>query len=221
VVFALVVSSLALTVGALALMRGHDRQHDGVAGHVSGDLRPEPPTIPDPEGWWGTALSDPIEAQPFTLIDQHGQAFSFPPEGRVSLLYFGYTHCPDICPGTMATIAEAERRLDPATAAAIEVVFVTTDPGRDTVARLAEWLTLFDGSFVGLTGSIDDVTAVQRRYDVPIAERQDLGDDAYASVHLDQVLAFGRDGVARRAYAPDTDPDALAADLARMVAEGP
>lgn len=217
----LVVSSLALTIGALEIMRGHDQEHDGVAGHVSGDLRPEAPTTPDPDGWWGAALPDPIEAQPFTLTDQHGEPFSFPPEGRVSLLYFGYTSCPDICPGTMATIAAAERRLDPASAAAVEVVFVTTDPTRDTVARLADWLALFDGSFVGLTGSASEVTAVQRRYGVPVAERRGLGGEAYESVHLDQVLAFGSDGVARRAYAPDTDPDALAADLARMVAEGP
>jgi protein SCO1/2 len=209
-------------VGSLAMMRGHDRGHGGVAGHVSGDLRPAAPTEPDPDGWWGAPLPEPIEAQPFTLTDQDGAPFSFPEDdARVTLLYFGYTHCPDICPGTMATIAVAMRRLDPATAAAVRVVFVTTDPARDTPARLAEWLALFDTSFVGLTGSPEEIAAVQQLYRVPVAERRSLGGDAYESVHLDQVLAFAADGVSRRAYAPDATPDAYVADLERMVDEGP
>ncbi len=213
--------SLVLTVAGLAAMRSHDDEHAGVRGHVSGDLRPAAPTAADPQGWWGAALPDPITAQPFTLTDQRGAPFSFPERGAISLLYFGYSHCPDVCPGMMAMVAEAQRRLDPATAARIEVVFVTTDPARDTPGRLERWLDLFDPSFVGLTGSPGEVEGVQRRYGLPIAVRQELGEGVYESVHLDQLLAFDTDGVARRSYAPDTDPDALAADLERMVAEGP
>jgi len=222
VVVGLVVISFVLTIAGLAVMREHDREHDGVGGHLSGDFRPAAADTPDPQGWWGAALSEPLEVRPFTLTDQHGEPRSFPIEGaRVTLLYFGYTHCPDVCPGTMATITEAIRRLDPAAAPAVEVVFVTTDPARDTEDRLAEWLALFDPSFIGLTGPAGEIRSVQTLYGVPGAERRDLGGGAYESVHVDEVLAFGADGLARRAYAPDTTPGALAADLERMLDEGP
>lgn len=212
-----VVVSIVLSIGSLALMRGHDEEHSGVAGHISGGLRPSAPSTPDDEGWWGTALPEPIEAVSFALTDQHGERFSFPADGsRVSLLYFGYTSCRNVCPGTMAVIAESIRRLDPVISASVDVVFVTTDPARDTETRLQEWLALFDPSFVGLTGSLEEVEAIQQLYGVPVAQRRHLGGDAYGSTHLDQVMAFGPDGVARYAYAPGTDPDALAADLTRL-----
>lgn len=217
---AFAVTALTLSVWSISLAGEHERAHYGSQGHTSNGLAPQARTSPDPDGWWGNPLPDPLEKADFRLTDQHGQPFSFVEDTRgvVTLLFFGFTNCPDVCPGTMAMIAAAERLMPADAADEVEVVFVTTDPGRDTPERLREWVGLFAPEVVALTGSPEALDAAQTLYDVPPAEREQLGDGVYAMRHLDQVLAFGPDGVARYAYAPGTPPSGLAADLERLLA---
>lgn len=212
------VTALFLSAWSISLAGEHERDHYGSQGHTSTGLAPQPRTSPDPDGWWGNELPEPLTKQDLRLTDQHGDPFSFVDDtkGRTTLLFFGFTNCPDVCPGTMAMIAAAEDRLPPEVADDLEVVFVTTDPARDTPARLREWIGLFDPRFTALTGSVEDLETAQILYDVPPAEQEQLGDGEYAMRHLDQVLAFGPDGVARYAYAPRTPADRLAQDLARL-----
>jgi protein SCO1/2 len=211
-------TALVLSAWSISLAGEHERAHYGSQGHTSNGLAPQARTSPDPDGWWGNPLPDPLEKADFRLTDQHGRPFSFVEDtrGATTLLFFGFTHCPDICPGTMAMIAAAERRLPPDLAGRVEVVFVTTDPARDTPARLREWIGLFDPGFTALTGSVEELETAQTLYDVPPADKELLGDGVYAMRHLDQVLAFGPDGIARYAYAPGTPPEGLAADLERL-----
>lgn len=102
----------------------------------------------------GTLLDPPLPRPGQRLPDTRGVPFSLAdrPEGELTVVFFGYTHCPDVSPTTMADLAGAERRLPPEPQARITVVFVTEDPKRDSSRSLRRWLDGFDSSFVGLIG---------------------------------------------------------------------
>ncbi|WP_237702910.1 SCO family protein [Candidatus Protofrankia datiscae] len=111
-------------------------------------------------GWHGTVPKVSRSRPSFTLTDTAGHSFDFARQtaGRATLLFFGYTNCPDVCPTTMADIAAAKRLARNDAGSALTVVFVTTDPGRDSAEALRRWLDQFDSSFTGspahrLTGS--------------------------------------------------------------------
>ena len=114
----------------------------------------------------------PVPSRPaFVLGDTTGARYDFTAQtaGHPTLLYFGYTHCPDECPTAMADIAAALRRSSPALRAATRVVFVTTDPERDTAPVLRRWLDQFSLTFVGLRGTPAQLAAVQTLVGVPVA----------------------------------------------------
>ena len=128
---------------------------------VAGTSCAAPVVTPSPAAfaWHGAELGKAYPKPPIVLTDQDGHAFDLrrQTEGKLVALYFGYTHCPDACPGTMATLALAVRRLPADLRSRIEVVFITTDPQRDTPAALKSWLANFDPTFVGLTQTgVDD-----------------------------------------------------------------
>jgi protein SCO1/2 len=119
-------------------------------------------------GWHGGVI-DPAKPRPsFTLTDTTGQPYDFAAEtsGKLTFLFFGYTHCPDVCPITMASLTSALDQL-PGTAAT--VVFVTTDPSRDTPEVLGRWLGNFPTKVVGLTGSVAELEAAQKAVGISTA----------------------------------------------------
>lgn len=132
----------------------------------------------------------------FHLTDQNGKARSLADfRGKVVLLFFGYTHCPDVCPTTLATLASARKALG-AQADRVQVLFVTVDPARDTPQRLAQYLRGFDSSFLGLWG---DDAAIARTakafkvyYKTPHGEHDDRGLEAVE--HSAGVYAFDPGG---------------------------
>lgn len=107
---------------------------------------------------------DPVPSRPsWVLTDTEGHRYDFRERtaGKPTLVYFGYTHCPDECPTAMADVAAALRSLSPELRAEVRVVFVTTDPARDTAPVLRRWLDQFSSSFVGLRGTQAQVDAAQ------------------------------------------------------------
>lgn len=166
----------------------------------------------------GLALETPLARPSFTLTDDAGAPFDFlaSTEGRPTLLFFGYTNCPDICPTTMADVAVAIRELPAELASTVQVVFVTTDPANDTGPVLAEFLDHFDSDlpngFVGLTGSIEEVEAAQRAARVTVA--MDMGRS-----HSAQLQLYGTDDLARVVYVGGSSPDDIVHDLP-LVAQG-
>lgn len=158
-----------------------------------------PTTVPF--GLQGFYMPQPQPKPEFTLTDTSGHPFDFQKEtaGMVTLLYFGYTNCPDICPAHMATIAAALRALPSTVVDHVRVVFVTTDPERDRPGTLRHWLDTFDPDFVGLTGTPDQLAAAQMAAGVPVAQREDDGKD-YAVSHAAQVIAYTPDGLAHVVY---------------------
>lgn len=164
-------------------------------------------------------LAQPLEKPAFVLTDTQGRPFDFrrETEGFVTLLFFGFTNCPDICPVHLANLAAVLRRLEPDVARRVRVVFVTTDPERDTPARIREWLDGFDRAFVGLYGSRDSVNAILLRLRLPpaVAIPRDAG--GYTVGHAAQVLAFTADNLAHIVYPFGTRQEDWAHDLPRLV----
>lgn len=172
-------------------------------------------------GFRGVTLSSPIAKPSFTLTDQDGKSYDFSKEtqGKVALLFFGYTHCPDVCPLHMANIAAVLRSMPFEERNEIRVVFVTTDPARDTPARLKEWLGAIDPTFIGLTGRKPAIDSAQLALGLRVAEKeyQEGVDSAnYFVGHAAQVFAFARDGNAYTIYPNGIRQQDWANDLPKL-----
>jgi protein SCO1 len=152
-----------------------------------------------------------------TLTDTSGQSYNIKARnaGKVTLVYFGYTHCPDVCPTTMADIAEALRQSSPAVRHDVTVVFVTVDPTRDTLPVLRHWLNGFSPTFVGLRGTLAQVIAAQRAANLPVSK---VSKDGKSVEHSAEVLTYTPDGEAHVIYneGPSTISD-LTHDLPILV----
>ncbi len=154
----------------------------------------------------GPTLSPPRAKPEFTLTSTSGTPFQFRKEtdGKLTLLFFGYTHCPDVCPLHMANIAAVYKKLSYEQQQAMRVVFVTTDPDRDTPQRLRTWLDNFHPAFVGLAGPVDLVNSLQQSMGMPPAAREATPTDttagSYGVAHGAAVLAFTPDDSLRVLY---------------------
>jgi protein SCO1/2 len=115
--------------------------------------------------------------------------------GKVVLMSFGFTHCAAVCPVTLATLAEARKRLGNA-ADAVQVIFVTVDPERDDAARMKAYVAAFDASFVGATGTPDALAAMRSNYGV-MAQKQATRDGGYVMDHSSSIFLIDRTGKLR------------------------
>ncbi|WP_393080869.1 SCO family protein [Streptomyces sp. LN704] len=139
-----------------------------------------------------TVLDQPFEKPDLVLTDTHGKKYDLLAEtkGHPTLIYFGYTHCPDVCPTTMSNLAVARKQLPKAEQDELRVVFVTTDPGRDTPAALGKWLKGIDPAFIGLTGDFPTVQAGARTLGISVEPTTKDKNGKLVSVHGTQVIAF-------------------------------
>ncbi|GAA3500190.1 SCO family protein [Streptomyces prasinosporus] len=139
-----------------------------------------------------TVLDKPFEKPDLVLTDTDGEEYDLREEtaGKPTLIYFGYTHCPDVCPLTMNNIAVAKKQLPQDQQDRLRIVFVTTDPERDTAAALGKWLKGIDPQVVGLTGDFATIQAGARTLGISIdPPRKDDG-GRVVSDHGTQVVAF-------------------------------
>ena len=168
-----------------------------------------------------TILDKPFEKPDLVLTDTHGKKYDFRKEtaGKPTLIYFGYTHCPDICPTTMSNLAVAKKQLPKAEQDKLQVVFVTTDPKRDTPSELGKWLKGIDPRFIGLTGDFSTIQAGARTLGISIEPtHKDKKTGKTVSVHGTQVIAFSpkTDG-GYVLYGEDTNVDDYTKDLPKIV----
>ena len=154
----------------------------------------------------------------FVLTDLAGSPYDFKARtaGRLTLLFFGYVNCPDVCPATMANIGSVTSQMLSAERDRIDVVFVTTDPERDSIPVLRQWLGRFDPAFIGLTGTVAEVEAAQRAAGVSVAIR-DTAKEAYTVSHAAQVLVYSPDDSGHVAYPFGTRQAEWAADLPKLL----
>ena len=165
-----------------------------------------PPAAEPPPAYRGVVLTPPQPKPDFTFTSMTGAPYRFLEEtnDKLTLLFFGYTHCPDVCPMHMQNIASVLKKLPAADRERIKVVFVTTDPERDTPQRLRAWLGNFDSTFVGVAGKMEDVNRIQMGMGMPPAKKEDAppGSAAgtYGVAHGAAVLAFTADDSLRTLY---------------------
>ncbi|GAA1439376.1 SCO family protein [Nocardiopsis tropica] len=166
-------------------------------------------------------LDPPMEVPAATLTDTEGAPFDLHEDttAPVTLLYFGYTNCPDACPTTMADVAQALDQLDPDQRDQVQVVFITTDPNRDTSPVLREWLDNFDTEFVGLTGDIEDISAVGEPLGIALEPHTEHGDGDYDVDHGAQVLAFDPDEQGRLLFLTAAPVEDFVHDLPLLLDE--
>ena len=157
---------------------------------------------------------------PFTLTDQTGRTVTDADyRGKLMLVYFGYTYCPDQCPMHMANLSAALKKLPAGMADQVKLVFVTTDPARDSPAVLRRWLDLFDRHFIGLTGTGRAIDAVERAAGVPPAVKTGLASGNYAVSHANFVLAYSKDDLAHVIYPGGISKDDWVHDLPMLIRE--
>lgn len=171
------------------------------------------------EGVSAARPTPPLEKPAFTFTDTRGEPYDFrdETEGRLALLFFGYTYCPDVCPLHMARIATALDSIPAELRERVEVVFVSVDPKRDTPERLGEWLGRFDSSFVGLRAPQEEVDALMARLDFPPTLFPDgtEGDD-YGVGHPGIVWGFTPDGPGRLLWLGGTTAEDYRRDLVQV-----
>jgi protein SCO1/2 len=150
---------------------------------------------PDPGGYHGgTSVPEPYRLPDKTLTDTAGRPYNImtSPSKPVLLLFFGYSNCPDVCNTVLADVASALNRMNPAARDQIQMVFITTDPARDTPKVVRTYLGRFDPTFVGLTGQLATIKAIAGRVGVDIEGMQKLPSGGYEVGHSAQVIGFDR-----------------------------
>ncbi len=172
-------------------------------------------------GYRGTVLPQPRQKVEFTLTDTEGEPFDFWEQtaGFVTLVFFGYTYCPDVCPIHMANIGTVLKGLPFELRRQIKVIFITTDPERDTPERLRIWLDNFDASFVGLRGTQEKVNEIAVSLGLPPSVRVETEDEGYQVGHSAYVMAFTKDNRAHVIYGFGTRQADWAHDLPKLVNE--
>lgn len=163
-----------------------------------------------------TLLTDAKAVTEFHLVDHQRQPFDRQRlEGHWSLLFFGYTHCPDVCPTTLQTLASVWKKLRDQSSQATppQVVFISVDPERDPPEQLGKYVTYFNPSFLGVTGEPEQIEKLAGQLGILFARVSNDGAGNYLVDHSASVLLFDPDGNLRAVFSPPLDPAAMATDI--------
>jgi protein SCO1/2 len=165
----------------------------------------------------GRELDLPLVPPDFVLADTAGEPFDFARDATrpVTLLYFGYASCPDVCPAHMAAIGKALSEMPAAQAEQVQVLFVSVDAVNDTPETLDDYLDNFSPDFVGLTGTADEVNAALQAVGLPPTAISDT--DQFPPQHPSDVLAYTADHRAHVTYPFGTPPGAYVEDLPELI----
>jgi protein SCO1/2 len=156
----------------------------------------------------------------FSLTDPAGKTRTLADfRGKAVVVFFGYTQCPDVCPTTLATLAETMKLLGP-DADRVQVIFVTVDPDRDTAALLSEYVPAFDKRFVGLRGDADATERVAKEFKVIYQKQPGATPTTYTMDHSAGLFLFDPQGRLRLYARHGEGPDALASDLRELLRSG-
>jgi protein SCO1/2 len=167
-----------------------------------------------------TVLPEPWQVEPFELIDQNGQPFTADNlKGQWDFLFFGYTHCPDVCPTTLALLTQVYNRLAarPKLQASTRMVFVSVDPARDTPEQLKGFVSYFGPEFLGITGSEAEIEKVTSQLKIYYQRHEPLeGSEDYAVDHSAALLLADPEGRIRAIFSGVYDPATVAADFTKI-----
>ena len=163
----------------------------------------------------GTVLDPPFEVRSTPLTDTDGQPYSLTEDTDrdLTLVFFGYINCPDICQTVMANLASAMTRLDEADRERVDVVYVTTDPARDTEQAIADYLPHFDEDFVGLTGDLRTIIEVAEPLGVGITQGEKLPSGGYDITHGTTITGIDAEDEGSVYWSQDTSSSDFAEDI--------
>ncbi|MDN5871087.1 MAG: SCO family protein [Nitrococcus sp.] len=171
----------------------------------------------DGSHWQTKGIAGLTKSLHFTLMADGGRRVSAQDFfGHIALVYFGYTHCPDVCPTTLAKLKAAIDRLPASTAKDVRVLFVSVDPERDGLERLRTYTAAFGPQFVGLRGSQEQLTKITKRYRVGYGYGEPDASGDYEVSHSSAVFVFDQTGDARFLIRTADQVQAIAADLERL-----
>ena len=161
--------------------------------------------------WHMTDISGGMPRLDFHLSENGKPVTAQDFRGKVVALYFGYTHCPDVCPTTLANLTQMTGKVN---SPDIRILFVTVDPDRDTDPALAEYTRAFSPRIVGLRGSANDLAALARTYRVAYSVKKG---PPYEVMHSNAVFFFDREGNARLVTTDTSDTAGMADDVKRLL----
>jgi protein SCO1/2 len=201
----IILRSAVLLTAVLALMTGY---------WVSDYLLGKRPAL---SGVHGTVFGNPRDIEPFTLVDHTGKNFDNRSlQDRWSFIFFGYTHCPDVCPTTLSVLNSVARKLGDSTDK-VQFVFISIDPGRDTPEKLGQFVSYFNGKFIGATGSDEAISALTRQLGVIYARvTNNSGTDNYLMDHSASVLLFDPAGRFHAVFTPPINAADIADDFIKI-----
>nr|WP_237179646.1 SCO family protein [Paraburkholderia sacchari] len=170
------------------------------------------------EPWQLTNVSGHLPDLMFALTGDSGKPItSADLHGNTTLVYFGYTHCPDVCPETMARLMQVIAKLGP-DAQHVRILFISVDPARDTPQALHAYVNAFDAQHaLGLTGTNAQIESLAKRYRVAYQMEQRDPDGSYEVTHSSAVYVFDAQGHARLLATDKDSPDAIAHDVRRVI----
>ncbi|MES3674679.1 SCO family protein [Halomonas elongata] len=171
--------------------------------------------------WQTNDITGVMPALEFDLVDEDGedvQAEAF--IGKPTLLFFGFTHCPDVCPTTLAKLSAAIKQLDESWQDDVQVLFVSVDPARDTPDVMKQYTEAFGPQFIGLSGDLAKIDALTNRYRVTYEYGEKDARGHYNVSHSSSVFAFDRQGEARFMFSDINSLKALVGDLSYLMEHG-
>jgi protein SCO1 len=169
------------------------------------------PAVPTLES--GTSLPQPKQLADFDLVDTQGRAASPTSlRGHPTLVFFGFTHCPDVCPTTLALLTSVQKQV---ALPGLKIALISVDPQRDTPRQLGNYLSSFGGDLIGLTGTAPEIVKASKSFGVA-ASRVELPGGGYTMDHSATVFALDSDANIVAVFTPPFNSTALTRDVARL-----
>jgi protein SCO1 len=174
-----------------------------------------------PANFRGTLYGEPFPPAPeISLMDSSGNSFSLSGNhGKITLLFFGYTFCPDVCPTTLAEMKLAVDRLNRTDAAQVQVVFISVDPDRDTTEGMQKYVERFNPNFIGLSGSLAELEPIWSGYGVYREIVDGTSATNYIINHTARVTLIDQNGNMRLTYGFQTPPEDIAHDIELLLSQ--
>lgn len=171
---------------------------------------------PNVTNFIGTDITGAEFGKPLALTNHHGKLTSINDfKGKVVIMFFGYTHCPDVCPTTMSDLRQTMKLLGK-DADQVQVLFITVDPDRDTQEVLAQFVPSFDKRFIGLRGSLQEVAENMGSYKIFASKVMSSGDSHYTIDHSAGLYVFDKKGTARIYMSYGQKPADIAHDIKQL-----
>lgn len=167
----------------------------------------------------GSVLQEPKLAAEIVLRADSGPVRFSDYRGKMTLLYFGYTFCPDVCPTSLANLKLMMGSLSPEEAAQVQVVFVSVDPSRDTPEKLGQYTRLFDPNFIGATGTREEIDLITSAFNVHYKINSESKDN-YSVDHSGFITVIDRSGYVIMSWQHGTPPSDMSADLSYLLENG-